>query len=90
MKDASAGQGEHGTYGGGRYLLDTVKGADLGRVVDGGLVVDLNFAYNPSCAYDPAWACPLATRGNVLDHPVPVGERVPGPELVAEYELPDA
>lgn len=90
VKDASAGQGEHGTYGGGRYLLDTVKGADLGRVVDGGLVVDLNFAYNPSCAYDPAWACPLATRGNVLDHPVPVGERMPGPELVAEYELPEA
>jgi uncharacterized protein (DUF1684 family) len=37
------------TYGGGRYLLDTVKGADLGS--EGGrLVIDLNFAYNPSCA----------------------------------------
>jgi uncharacterized protein len=60
-------------YGGGRYVLDTVKGADLGSTPDG-LVVDLNFAYPPSCAYDPAWACPLPAPGNVLDVPVPVGE----------------
>jgi len=73
LKDASAGRE---TYGGGRYLLDTVKGADLGGA-DGTLVLDLNFAYNPSCAYDPAWACPLAPPGNVLDVEVPVGERVP-------------
>ena len=53
------------TYGGGRYLLDTVKGADLGG--DGGrLVVDLNFAYHPSCTYDPRWSCPLAPEGNRL------------------------
>ena len=72
LKDASAGRR---TYGGGRYLLDTVKGADLGG--DGArLVLDLNFAYNPSCAYDPAWACPLAPPGNVLDVDVPVGEGV--------------
>ncbi|MGZ4615877.1 MAG: DUF1684 domain-containing protein, partial [Actinomycetes bacterium] len=57
VRDALAGTE---TYGGGRYLLDTVKGADLGGDVrDGVLVVDLNFAYNPSCAYDPAWVCPL-------------------------------
>ena len=75
VKDASAGRG---TYGGGRYLLDTVKGADLGGAAERGrLVLDLNFAYNPSCAYDPAWACPLAPPGNVLDVEVPVGERVP-------------
>jgi uncharacterized protein (DUF1684 family) len=60
------------TYGGGRYVLDTVKGADLGG--DGRLVVDFNFAYNPSCAYDPAWACPLAPPGNTLDRPVNAGE----------------
>jgi uncharacterized protein (DUF1684 family) len=61
------------TYGGGRYLIDTVKGADLGG--DGaGLVVDLNFAYQPSCAYDSAWACPLAGPGNTLPAEVPVGE----------------
>jgi uncharacterized protein (DUF1684 family) len=81
VKDRTAGKG---TYGGGRYLLDTVKGADLGRATDGGLVLDLNFAYNPSCAYDPAWACPLATRGNVLDAEVPVGERQPDPMLVID------
>src|SRR5262249_50799149 len=51
VKDASAGSA---TYGGGRYLIDTVKGADLGGD-DGRLVLDFNFAYNPSCVYDPAW-----------------------------------
>lgn len=61
------------SYGGGRYLLDTVKGADLGAA-ERGLVVDLNFLYNPSCAYDPRWTCPLAPPGNVLAVSVPVGE----------------
>ncbi len=73
FRDQSAGRT---TYGGGRYLLDTVKGADLGQVGPR-LVVDLNFAYNPSCAYDEAWACPLAPPGNVLDIEVPVGETLP-------------
>jgi len=62
------------SYGGGRYLYDTVKGADLGTTPDGAVVVDLNFLYAPSCAHDPRWACPLAPEGNVLDVPVPVGE----------------
>ncbi|WBU37628.1 DUF1684 domain-containing protein [Homoserinibacter sp. YIM 151385] len=76
VKDALAGR-PGGTYGAGRYLLDTVKGADLGpgRPPET-LVVDLNFAYNPSCAYDPAWACPLAQPGNRLEVEVPVGERM--------------
>jgi uncharacterized protein len=74
VKDALAGS-PGGTYGGGRYLLDTVKGADLGAR-DDSLVLDFNFAYNPSCAYDPAWACPLAPPGNVVDVEIPVGERV--------------
>jgi uncharacterized protein len=64
------------TYGGGRYVLDTVKGADLGGG-NGKLVVDLNFAYNPSCAYDEQWACPLAPPGNVLEVAVTAGELVP-------------
>jgi uncharacterized protein (DUF1684 family) len=65
------------TYGGGRYVLDTVKGADLGG--EGGrLVIDLNFAYNPSCTYDEAWACPLAPPGNRLARPMEVGELLPG------------
>ena len=63
------------TYGAGRYLLDTVKGADLGTE-DGRLVLDFNFAYNPSCAYDPSWACPLAPPGNRLAIGVEAGERV--------------
>ncbi|MGH8969795.1 MAG: DUF1684 domain-containing protein [Actinomycetes bacterium] len=76
VKDALAGTE---TYGGGRYLLDTVKGADLGGDARSGeLVVDLNFAYNPSCAYDPAWACPLAPPGNTLAAPVRGGELYPG------------
>ena len=78
VRDASAGR-PGGTYGGGRYLLDTVKGADLGSDPERGTVVlDFNFAYNPSCAYDPAWACPLAQPGNVLPVAVPVGELYAG------------
>jgi uncharacterized protein (DUF1684 family) len=64
------------TYPGGRYVMDTAKGADLGGD-DGYLVVDLNFAYNPSCAYDPAWACPLAPPGNVVPVAVNAGELMP-------------
>lgn len=69
--DATAGDT---TYGGGRYLLDTVKGADLGSSRDGRLVLDFNFAYHPSCHYSPQWSCPLAPPGNRLDAAVPVGE----------------
>jgi len=69
------------TYGAGRYLLDTVKGADLGAAGDR-LVLDFNFAYNPSCAYDPRWICPLPPPSNWLPLPVQAGERyerdVPG------------
>ena len=63
------------TYGACRYLLDTVKGSDLGEH-DGRLVLDFNFAYNPSCAYDPRWVCPLAPPGNRLLVAVRGGERV--------------
>lgn len=70
VKDALAGRE---TYGGGRYVIDSVKGADLGG--DGRyLVVDFNFAYNPSCAYDLRWACPLAPAGNVVPAPLRAGE----------------
>ena len=65
------------TYPAGRYLLDTVKGADLGSA-GGELVLDFNFAYNPSCAYDPRWVCPLAPPANRLAMPVRFGERSPG------------
>jgi uncharacterized protein len=69
--DATAGAE---TYGAGRYLLDTVKGADLGTR-GGRLVLDFNLAYNPSCSYDPRWACPLAPSPNRLAIPVRMGER---------------
>jgi uncharacterized protein (DUF1684 family) len=73
LRDGSAGQG---TYGGGRYLLDTVKGADLGGG-EGRLVVDLNFAYHPSCTYDPRWSCPLAPEGNRITAAPAAGEQLP-------------
>ena len=69
--DATAGEE---TYGAGRYLLDTVKGADLGTRGDR-LVLDFNLAYNPSCSYDPRWSCPLAPPPNRLAIPVRMGER---------------
>jgi uncharacterized protein (DUF1684 family) len=70
--DATSGQE---TYGACRYLLDTVKGADLGEQ-NGKLVLDFNFAYNPSCSYDPRWVCPLAPPGNRLAIPIRAGERL--------------
>lgn len=72
VRDATSGTT---SYGGGRYLLDTVKGADLGSTDDGALVLDFNFLYAPSCAHDPRWSCPLPPPGNVLDVALPVGER---------------
>jgi uncharacterized protein (DUF1684 family) len=69
--DATSG---HETYGAGRYLLDTVKGADLGTDGDR-LVLDFNLAYNPSCSYDPRWACPLSPPANRLPIAVRAGER---------------
>ena len=64
------------TYPAARYLLDTVKGAELGTS-HGRLVFDLNFAYNPSCAYDSSWACPLAPPESRLTIAVRAGERAP-------------
>jgi uncharacterized protein (DUF1684 family) len=40
-------------------------------------VLDFNFAFNPSCAYDPKCACPLAPRENRLPVAVSGGERQP-------------
>jgi uncharacterized protein (DUF1684 family) len=68
--DATSGRQ---TYGGGRYLLDTVKGADLGER-EGRLVLDFNFAYNPSCSYDVRWVCPLSPPENRLPVEVLAGE----------------
>ena len=65
------------TFGAGRYLLDTVKGADLGVEGDR-LVLDFNFAYQPWCSYDGRWACPLAPPANRLEMRIKAGERLRG------------
>jgi uncharacterized protein len=72
FRDGTSG---HSTYGACRYLLDTVKGADLG-MKDGELVLDFNFSYQPSCSYDPSWVCPLAPPGNRLALAIHAGERL--------------
>ena len=65
------------TYGAGRYLLDAAKSADLGGDRDAGtLTLDFNFAFQPSCAFDAKWACPLAPPSNRLDVPIRAGERL--------------
>jgi hypothetical protein len=61
------------TYGAGRYLYDTIKGADLGATFDT-ITLDFNYAYNPSCSYNPRWVCPLAPPENRLLFPIPAGE----------------
>ncbi len=61
------------TYGGGRYLYDTIKGADLG-IDDQTVILDFNLAYHPSCRYSHEWTCPLAPIENRLPFAVPVGE----------------
>ena len=58
------------TYGGGRY-------ARLVREDDGMYLIDFNNAYNPYCAYNPAYICPLPPRQNHLDFAVEAGERMP-------------
>jgi hypothetical protein len=74
FRDATNG-GE--TYGAGRYLLDAAKSADLGGDADRAtLTLDFNFSFQPSCAFDPKWACPLAPRENWLDVPIRAGERL--------------
>jgi uncharacterized protein (DUF1684 family) len=68
------------TYGGGRYLFDTVKGSDfLSLPSQNGeyrILLDFNYAYNPSCAYNPAWVCPLAPLENRLPVRIEAGERI--------------
>jgi uncharacterized protein (DUF1684 family) len=72
FRDATSG-GE--TYGGGRYLLDTIKGADLGHE-DDLIVLDFNYAYHPSCVHNDRWSCPLAPPENWLEAEVRAGERL--------------
>ena len=56
------------TYGAGRYL----EPHDLG---DGTLQVDFNLAYNPYCAYNERWSCPLPPQENRLKVRIAAGEK---------------
>ena len=73
FRDATTGRA---SFGGGRYLLDGIKGADLGLDADRRAVLDFNFAYNPSCAYSARWICPLAPPENTLPIAVTAGEQL--------------
>ncbi len=72
--DATNGQE---TYAAGRYLIDGAKGLDLGGDPTAGtMVVDFDYAIQPSCAFDPHWACPLTPPENRIDIPIRTGERL--------------
>jgi len=71
FRDATNGGG---SYGGGRYLYDTIKGADLGAG-ETEIILDFNYAYNPSCAYHDRWVCPLPPEENRLGLAVRAGEK---------------
>jgi uncharacterized protein (DUF1684 family) len=75
FRDRTSG---HETYGGGRYLFDTAKDTDglVFEIKPGSpdVVIDFNYAYNASCAYNPRWACPLAPPENHLQVAVRAGE----------------
>jgi uncharacterized protein (DUF1684 family) len=66
FRDGTSG---HETYGAGRYLEVDPPGAD------GEVVVDLNDAYNPYCAYNPEWSCPIPPAENRLPVPIRAGEK---------------
>jgi uncharacterized protein (DUF1684 family) len=72
LRDGTSGDG---SYGGGRYVLDTAKGSWLGGQ-DDRIVLDLNYAYHPSCRYNPRWQCPLAPPGNTITTRIEAGERL--------------
>ncbi|WP_291777256.1 DUF1684 domain-containing protein [Cecembia sp.] len=56
------------TYGGGRYI-------NLRQDGKNSITIDFNMAYNPYCAYNPDYACPLPPRENVLEIPIRAGEK---------------
>ena len=56
------------TYGGGRYLNVRQDGKNS-------ITIDFNLAYNPYCAYNPDFACPIPPKENILDIPILAGEK---------------
>jgi uncharacterized protein (DUF1684 family) len=74
VRDATCGPS---SYGGGRYLTDTVKGTHGRGVVPlsaDRVRLDFNYLYNPSCAYDDQWLCPLAPPENTVRAEIRAGE----------------
>lgn len=67
------------SYGGGRYLFDTIKGSDYlpvsGSASKERILLDFNYAYNPSCAYNSKWVCPLPLPENRLRVAIRAGEK---------------
>jgi uncharacterized protein len=64
FRDATSG---HESYGAGRYLEVHAHGDDV--------TIDFNYAYNPNCAYDPAWSCPVPPAENWLKVAIRAGEK---------------
>ena len=66
------------SYGGGRYLFDTIKGSTPLPAPGSNhwqrIILDFNYAYNPSCAYNDRWVCPLAPIENRLPVAIRAGE----------------
>ncbi len=56
------------TYGGGRYL-------NLRQDGQRSITIDFNLAFNPYCAYNPDYACPIPPKENILEIPIPAGEK---------------
>jgi len=74
FRDASS---THETFGGGRYVIDAIKGADLGTARGGEMIIDFNFSYSPSCAWNNDYVCPLSPVENTLACAVRAGEKTP-------------
>ena len=65
--DANAGSE---TYNAGRYL-------EPDELDDGRFHVDFNLAYNPYCAYNAGWSCPITPAENRLSVAIKAGEKLP-------------
>lgn len=66
------------TYPAGRYL-------EPEALPDGRFHIDFNLAYNPYCAYNPHWSCPLTPFENRAKAPIRAGEKLPSPEWAESF-----
>jgi uncharacterized protein len=57
------------TYPAGRYL-------EPEPLANGMYLIDFNQAYNPYCAYNEHWSCPLTPFENRLKVPIRAGEKI--------------